>query len=74
MILTQYHYKRYELDLQKTVKYALNYNGNYLFENFVSNFVHFASRCMYIVMVDGDRINVIQTFFKILKYIVIYYP
>ena len=27
---------------------------------------------MYIVMVDRDRINVLQKFFKILKFIVIY--
>ena len=73
-MLTQYHYKHYELDLQKIVKCALDYNGNCLFENFVSNFVHFSSRCIYIVMVDRDRINVMQKFFKILKCIVIYYP
>ena len=26
--LTQYHYKHYELDLQKIVKYTLDYSGN----------------------------------------------
>ena len=73
-MLTQYDYKRYELDLQKIVKYALNYNGNCLFENFISNFVRFSSKCRYIAMVDRDRNNVTQKFSKILKYIVIYYP
>ena len=29
-MMTQYHYKCYELDLQKIVKYALDYNGNCL--------------------------------------------
>ena len=60
--------------------YALHYNGNFLFENFIhcfwrntiTNFVHFTSKGMYIVMVDRDRINVLQKFFKILKFIVIY--
>ena len=26
-MLTQYHYKHYELDLQKIVEYAIDYNG-----------------------------------------------
>ena len=34
-MLTQYHYKHYELDLQKIVKYALDYNGNCSFKNFI---------------------------------------
>ena len=34
--------------------------------------VHVSSKCMYIIMVDRDRINVMQKFFKILKFIVIY--
>ena len=73
-MLTQYHYKRYEMDLQKIVKYALDYNGICLFEKLFSIFVRFSSWCMYIVMKDRDGINVMQKFFKILKYIVIYYP
>ena len=73
------HYKHFELDLQKIVKYSLDYNGDYLFENFIhyfwrhstSNFVHFSS--MYIVMVDRDRINFMQKFLKMLRFIVIYF-
>ena len=34
--------------------------------------VHVSSKCMYIIMVDRDRINVMQKFFKILKFIAIY--
>ena len=30
-MLIQYHYKHYELDLKKIVKYALDYNGNCFF-------------------------------------------
>ena len=29
-MMTQYHYKCYELDLQKIVKYTFDYNGNCL--------------------------------------------
>ena len=57
-------FKNYELDLQKIVKYALDYNGSCFFflENFIhyfrrrniNNFVHFSSKCMYIVMVYRD--------------------
>ena len=61
------HYKQYELDLQKIVKYTFHYNGDCLFENFIhyfwrhtiSNFVHLNSKCIYISMEDRDRINVI---------------
>ena len=63
-MLTQYHYKRYELDSQKIVKYASDYILDCLFENFINNFVRFSSKCMYIVMVDRDRISVMQKFFK----------
>ena len=81
-MLTQYHYKCYERDLQKIVNYALDYNGNCFFENFIhefwkhtiSKFVDFSSKCMYIVMVDRERINAMQKYFKILKYVAIYYP
>ena len=37
-MLTQYHYKHYELDLQKIVKYTLDYNA-FLFENFHALFL-----------------------------------
>ena len=52
MMLTQYHYKYYELDFQKIVKYALAYNGNCFFvrklhslflETYQKKFVHFNS-------------------------------
>ena len=55
------------------VKYAFHYNGDCLFENFIhyfwrhtiSNFVHFSSKSMYIIMVERGRINIMQKFFKI---------
>ena len=34
-MLTQYHYKHYELDLQKIVKYALDYHGCCLKTSFI---------------------------------------
>ena len=54
-----------KIDSQKIVKYALDYNGNCLFENLIGNFVHFSSKCMYIIMVDRNRINFVQKFVKI---------
>ena len=56
------------------VKYAFHYNGDCLFENFIhyfwrhtsSNFVHFSSKSMYIIMVERGRINIMQKFFKTL--------
>ena len=38
-MMTQYHYKRYELNLQKIVKYALDYNGICLFWKLYSLFL-----------------------------------
>ena len=74
------------LDLPKIVKYAFHYNENCLFGNFIhyfwrytnSNFVHFkvaSSKCMYIIMVDRGRINIMQKFFQNFKvYCYIHYP
>ena len=37
----------------------------------MSNFAHFSTKCIYIIMVDKGRSNM-QNLFKILKFIVIY--
>ena len=66
--------------IYEIVKYAFHYNDDCLFEKLIhyfwrhtiSNFAHFSSKCIYIIMVERGRINIMQKFFKILKYIVIY--
>ena len=78
-MMSQYHYECYELDLQKIVKH----DGNCLFLKnlfLISGnmsliaFVDFSSKCLYIVMVDRDRIKIMQKLFKILECVVMYYP
>ena len=81
-MVTQYHDKHYDLDLQKIMKYALDYNGitsffesfiHYFWRHIIINFVHFNSKGMYIVTVCRDRFVFMQKFYKIWMFIVIYY-
>ena len=75
-MLTQYHYKHYELDLQKIVEYALDYNGIVCLKTLLAIlYISVAIACILLWWVDTElALCKSSSNFKICRYILLYYP
>ena len=72
---TQYHYKRYELDSQKIVKYALDYNGIVCLKTLLAIFyISVASACVFLWWIETElALCKSSSNFKIYRCILLYY-
>ena len=75
-MLTQYHYKCYELDLQKIVKYALDYTGIVCLKTLLAIlYISVASACILLSWVETELVLCKSSSnFKVYRYILLYYP
>ena len=76
MMLTQYHYKRHELDSQKIVKYASDYNGIALLKTLLAIlYISVASACVLLSWIETElALCKNSSNFKVYRCILLYYP